>query len=111
MENKGWFEEPEVSFNNCLVALKGQSIESPNIGMGIVCVSVLFSIVFDHLTSTFAPWSVSTISPRARCLEGSKAAMECGSMLEICRSVKNANEYKAVNCMGIFDVCVTKRIS
>ena len=75
-------------------------MESPNIGRGIVCVSVLFCIVFDHFTSTFAPWSVSIISPRANCLEGSQAAMECGSMLEICKKVKYANEYKAVNCMG-----------
>ena len=73
-------------------------MESPNIG--IVCISVLFCIVLDHLTSTFAPWSVSIISPWANCLEGSKAAIECGSVLEIRRKVKNASEYKAVNCMG-----------
>ena len=83
-------------------------MESPSTGMEIVCVSVLFCIVLDHLTSTFAPWSVSIISPRASCLEGSKAAMECGSMLEIRRNVKNAKEYNAVNCMGNCDVCVAK---
>ena len=51
------------------------------------------------------------ISPRASCLEGSKAAIECGSILEIRRKVKNAKEYKAVNCIGNYSFCVSKRIS
>ena len=51
------------------------------------------------------------ISPRANCLEGSKAAMECGSILEMRKKVKKAKEYKAVNCMENYDCCVNKRIS
>ena len=54
---------------------------------------------------------MSIISPRASCLEGSKAAMECGRILEIRKKVKKAKEYKAVNCMGNCNFCVNKRIS
>ena len=54
--------------------------------------TVLFWIVFDHFTTTFAPCSVSMTSHWANCLDGSKVEMKCGNMLEIRKSVKKANE-------------------
>ena len=54
----------------------------------MVWISVLFCIVFDHLTTTLAPWSVRITSPLVNCLDGSKVEMECGSILEMRKNVK-----------------------
>ena len=47
MEN---FFEAGMRINICCKAAMGQSADFPNIGMEIVEVSLLFYIVFDHLT-------------------------------------------------------------
>ena len=48
----------------------------PKFGIGIVCISVLFWVVFDHLIITFAPKSETNDTPLANCLEGSKVKVE-----------------------------------
>ena len=51
--------------------------------MGIVYISVLFWIVFDHFIIIFAPNSVIMTLLLASCLEGSKVKVEGGRMLEM----------------------------
>ena len=66
----------------------------------MVCMSVLFWIVFDHFMIRWARNSEKVISALANCLEGSKEEVGWGRMFEILKNVKNASKYNAMNCRG-----------
>ena len=78
----------------------GHNGESPNTGMGIVKVSFLSCIVFNHFAMTVQKFFPKIRSPRVRCLVISNAAEECDRMLDNLMKEKKQNKYNALYMTG-----------
>ena len=91
--NNGSLASAGISSIIRLIALIGQRGEVPRDGRGMVTVDFLSCMVLDHFNSRTALSPDLMKSPLARCLVVSKAATECGSILESLRKEKKHVRY------------------